>query len=271
MLPASIVILTFFIFLTISLFSPVLSREKRPVTDQTSVKSSPRKSVHKKISVDDLAIRNREQIESRFTPKDYNFPYKFNIFQDMITRREYNTDTDGDGKMDADDDDDDNDGFTDILERECDTDPKNKFSHPYNNRKDDPFTTDYYPDYDAFENQSKPDGKRFKAPDIKKTGKPTEQKSGNEDEQIIELTRDSALIFKGFFGLRSNRIAVMKIVTPKGKSILLRKESESFPGLRKGSVYRILKIDLENDYILFTRLPGTKNLKLRLTRNGNGK
>lgn len=233
---------------TVAANSPVLGASS--TTDKIKKKS-------RKLTVDDLNINNTDKLESYFKVREYSHPCKFNIFQDLISRIEWNTDTDGDGKVDAEDDDDDNDGFTDLLEAEYGTNPRDRFSRPFADQiKSRPIDT--YPDGDSPSNHITSENR--------------------EDEQIIPEKPDqkdnqslvSGIYFKGLFGLRSNKIAVLKVLKPHKQTILLRREGERFQGLTPGISFLIEKVDLKRDFIHIRRFPDNETINLRLTMHRSG-
>ena len=125
--------------------------------------------------------------------------------------RIYLVDTDGDGIPDKDDPDDDDDGFTDEEELKAGTDPKDYRSHPQIKKKEQP-----------------------KKGEKEKGKEKTQTQTSQIQPQKKKITREEAILrnyaYKGVFGFRTSRIAILKDL--KTGSVILKREGENIPGTK---------------------------------------
>lgn len=202
-----------------------------------------------KVSVDELLINNPDRIENLLKAKDYKYPFKYNIFRDYVVREQEKIDNDKDGSPDIYDDDDDNDGFPDTVEIEQGFDPKNKYSHPQRTTLGGGSVIGGgLGGAGASGAGGGAAGPVAAGPAGGKGGKAAKgaESHGTPVGEVYETT---GIYFRGIFGLRNSKVAVLKVIKDDEEKMLLKREGESFKGIQKGKSYFIKEINLQKDYI----------------------
>lgn len=226
---------------------------KKPASSSGASKSAGSKK-RGKLSVSDLLVKNPGRIEDLLKPKDYGYKFKYNVFKDYSLRKKEKIDNDGDGVPDIYDLDDDNDGFPDTVEIAQGFDPLNKFHHPERSNivsggagdgllPTAPASGDAVP-VDAGSGSSAPSA--------------TPAASSGGDGSVGQ----SGVFFRGLFGIRSAKIAALKVVKNGVESMILCREGESFKGVSAGKEYLMEEINLPKEYIKVREIGSGEVFKL---------
>ncbi|PKK90499.1 MAG: hypothetical protein CVV64_09040 [Candidatus Wallbacteria bacterium HGW-Wallbacteria-1] len=215
-----------------------------------------------KVSVDDLLIKNPGRIEDLLKSKDYTYKFKYNIFRDFTTRKKEKFDYDKDGIPDIYDLDDDNDGFSDAEEIAQNFDPLNKFHHPERNTITGPGGGNGLMPTAPSEGGEPGVGA---APTASSAGKSSSSGSAG-DAAVGEGT---GVYFRGLFGVRSAKIAALKVVKDKRETMLLCREGETFKGVQAGKEYLMEEINLSREFIRVKEITSGEVFKLSFQKKEN--
>lgn len=242
------------------------SKKKTSKSSSKGTSSNTRANKKRKgpVKVDNLVIKNPERIEDLLKAKEYGYNSKFNIFRDYVIRERERIDTDKDGIPDIYDPDDDNDRFPDVQEIAEGFDPLNKYSHPVSNiiggdagAINQPMATnDSGTDSNSKTNKKQNQGRK--------------NASSTVDQPIVE-SQTAGVYFRGLFGIRNNKVAVLKVVKDKKDNIILRREGEKFAGIAKDSEYLLEEINLVQEFIKVRDLEKDNLIKLSFQKDKKAK
>lgn len=223
-----------------------------PVVISERIPAQPARQARRKggVSLEDLEFKDPGFLDRHFEAKNYDYPYKHNIFKDYDRRELEDGDFDGDLKINCEDEDDDNDGYTDVMEIACGSDPLDPKSLPTQGFRPPPPPQ-------VPENSQ---GPKWKSP--VKTRSPKNEENANQ----VDRVDSAAIYFQGLFGFRRNRVGVMKIVKDDFEKLLLVHEGDTIQGIRPGILYDIDVIDVPRDFIRILERPSNRVLKFRLTK-----
>jgi hypothetical protein len=217
------------------------------------------------VKVEELVIQNPDRIEDLLKAKDYKYGNKYNIFKDYVLRERERVDTDGDGIPDIYDDDDDGDGFPDSVEIAEGFDPLNKYSHPERSSLIGAGAIAGSSQAGAGASGSAGTSKPGKD---SKTGSRSRGKSkAGPQDQPIEETQTAGIYFRGLFGIRNNKVAVLKVVKDERDDIILKREGEKFLGISKGTEYLLEEINLLQEFIKVRDIKKDNIIKLSFQKD----